>query len=309
MLITFHGVRGSIASPGPETASFGGNTSCVHVRLDCGTHLVLDAGTGIRRLGEELVEHSEPVHVLITHSHWDHIQGMPFFAPLHQRDREILVAGADPELDGHHSGILEQLNGHNFPLYLAELPCRVDYMGPPERYFADRDFRITRRALNHPGGGSAYRLDADGASLAFVTDNELVPPGTPTTSREEWLAFCRGVDLLVHDAQYLPADMPAKHGYGHSLVGQVRELAHDAEVGCLVLYHHDPDRTDAEVDAILRESERWFRERRSPTNCLCAWEGLSIRVERDGRGRRRFALNADRPFALARPTTADLRLG
>ena len=292
MQITFHGVRGSLASPGPETASFGGNTSCVHVRLACGTHLILDAGTGIRRLGNQLVEHSDPLHLLLTHSHWDHIQGFPFFAPLFQPEREIHICRSLPERDAEYNGVLEQMNGHNFPVPRTRLPSRTRYMEDPDAFFAGHDFQFARRALNHPGGGNAYRITADGASLAFVTDNELNPPAAPATSWDEWVAFCRDVDVLIHDAQYLSSDMPRKHGYGHSLVSEVRQL----------------DRTDLEVERILRESEVWFETMKSRTSCLCAWEGLTLEVSRRAGDLPCFQINADRPFGLARPMTDNMRL-
>jgi phosphoribosyl 1,2-cyclic phosphodiesterase len=307
MQIRFYGVRGSIPTPGPATASFGGNTSCVHLRLADGTDFVFDAGTGIRGLGNDLAAQRTPIHLLLTHSHFDHIQGFPFFSPLRDPDREIHVCQGQVADPLQQFGILEQLNGHNFPVTLEGLPARIGYVPDPEAFFARREFRVRRQALNHPGGGMAYRIDADGCSIAFVTDNELDPPEAPATSWGEWVAFCEGVDVLVHDAQYIEQDLPGKHGWGHSLVSQVRRLGHDAGVGCIVLYHHDPDRTDAEVDMILRESEAWFAARGSRTACLCAWEGLVLEVGRDARGQTRLAINQTRPFALAHPMTANLR--
>ena len=303
MQITFHGVRGSIPSPGPATASFGGNTSCVHVRFDCGLHLVFDAGTGIRSLGGQLVGEDFPIHLMLTHSHWDHIQGFPFFAPIHQPDREVHIFRSLPENDTRFSGVLEQMNGHNFPLPHESLAARVAYAGDPEPFFAAREIDVRRRVLNHPGGGFAYRIDADGASLAFVTDNELDPPQAPATTWGEWVDFCQGADVLIHDAQYEETDMPHKHGWGHSLVSQVRQLGHDAGVGCVVLYHHDPERTDLQVERILRESEAWFRTVGSSTSCLCAWEGLQLRVSRRPGGRPGFEVIGPRPRGIDAPAT------
>lgn len=307
MQITFHGVRGSIPSPGPDTASFGGNTSCVHVRFACGLHLVFDAGTGIRSLSTSLAGQDFPIHVMLTHSHWDHIQGFPFFAPIHEPDRQVHIFRSLPEGDTRYNGVLEQMNGHNFPVPHEALAAQVAYAGNPEAFFAREEIRVRRKVLNHPGGGYAYRIDADGASLAFVTDNELDPPGEPATSYGEWVEFCSGADVLIHDAQYEQSDMPHKHGWGHSLVSQVRQLAHDAGVGCVVLYHHDPDRTDLEVDRILRESEAWFDTMGSRTSCLCAWEGLQLRVSREPGGRPCFEVNGRRPAGIPDPATDNFR--
>ncbi|MDZ7825884.1 MAG: MBL fold metallo-hydrolase [Gammaproteobacteria bacterium] len=234
--------------------------------------------------------------------------GVPVLRPLYQPDREIHICRSLPVKDAEYNGVLEQMNGHNHPVPWTKVPSRTGYMEDPHAFFAGHDFRFTRRTLNHPGGGNAYRISADGASLAFVTDNELDPPGAPATSRDEWVEFCRDADVLIHDAQYLESDMPHKHGFGHSLVSQVRQLAFDAGVGCLVLFHHDPDRTDLEVDRILRESEVWFETMKSRTSCLCAWEGLTLEVSRRAGGLPCFEINADRPFGVDRPMTDNMRL-
>jgi len=133
-----------------------------------------------------------------------------------------------------------------------------------------------KRPLNHPGGGSAYKIEEDGLSVAYVTDNELEPPYKPHTTYDEWVEFCHGVDVLIHDAQYIEDDLPHKRGWGHSLISQVRQLAVDAEVGALVMFHHDPDRTDRELDEIVRENEGFFSGRRARARSFCAFEGLAI---------------------------------
>ena len=128
--------------------------------------------------------------------------------------------------------------------------------------------------------GVAHRIEEDGVIVAYVTDNELEPPGKVHTSYDEWVAFCSGIDVLVHDAQYTEADMPHKHGWGHSLMSQVRKLAIDAEDGSLVMFHHDPDRSDAQLDEVQRENDSFFKGKSVPTKCYCAWEGCELRVTR-----------------------------
>ncbi len=130
--------------------------------------------------------------------------------------------------------------------------------------------------INHPGGGYGYRIEDEGTSCAYITDNELDPPGKLTTAYDQWVGFCSGVDVLIHDAQYLASDMPRKHGWGHSLVSQVRQLAVDAEVGCLVMFHHDPDRTDTEIDFIQKDNEHFFHGKHAPAISLCASENTQI---------------------------------
>ncbi len=278
MKIEFCGVRGSIPSPGPGTSKFGGNTSCIHVTLNDGRHLIFDAGTGIRVLGDRLEEEkANPIYVLLTHHHWDHIQGFPFFSPIYRPEQSFFVCCTLSDSHKRLCSLLEQMDGTHFPVNFTELPsigeCIVENI---PGFCRDNGFDVELNPINHPGGGTAYKLREDGFTFAYVTDNELEPPGTPLVSYDEWVEFCRGADVLVHDSQYVEGDMPHKHGWGHSLVSQVRQLALDAEVGRLVLSHHDPDRSDSELEAIQAECEEFFKSKRSDTKVLCAWEGLEL---------------------------------
>lgn len=276
MLITFYGVRGSIASPGPLTNKYGGNTSCVHVKMNSGQNLILDAGTGIRRLGMELVQNDEPLLLLLSHGHWDHIQGYPFFGPIYQPDREIVVFQGMQGNALALAAILEQMDGSNFPVHASDLPSRITTISSVEDYLADQAYTTNRQSLNHPGGGHSYKVEEDGVTFAYITDNELDPPDKPQTTYDEWVEYCRDVDLLIHDAQYTENDMPAKHGWGHSLISQVRQLAVDAQVKNLVMYHHDPERTDSELDEVALESARFFKSRHCKIGSYIAAEGLSF---------------------------------
>ena len=278
MNITFYGVRGSIPAPGPDTVKYGGNTPCVFVELDNGASLILDAGTGIRQLGYRLAETTGSLHILLSHGHWDHIQGYPFFSPIYQRDRQIWVYTNVLE-HAQLCSLFDQIDGANFPLRANELPSRAECITDNvEAALAGEDIQVRRMPINHPGGGYAFHIESDGTSCAYITDNELDPPGKVSTTYDQWVDFCRGVDVLIHDAQFLDADMPFKHGWGHSVISQVRQLAVDAEVGCLVMFHHDPERTDAEIDLIQQENNAWFRGRRAPSRSLCAAEHLQIRL-------------------------------
>ncbi len=280
MKITFYGVRGSIPSPGPDTARYGGNTSCVHVALGDGQNLILDAGTGIRELGKKLAETDDTINILLSHGHWDHIQGYPFFQPIYQPDRLIRVYTSADENHGQLCALFDQIDGANFPVKAGDLPSRSKcIMDDPSSLLMADNIQVQRIRINHPGGGYAYRIEDDTVSCAFITDNELDPPYELSTTYDQWVEFCRGVDVLIHDAQYLESDMPHKHGWGHSLVSQVRKLAVDAEVGSLVLFHHDPDRSDSEIDSIQRENENYFRNIHAPSRSLCAAEGLQIHLK------------------------------
>ncbi|MCK5383402.1 MAG: MBL fold metallo-hydrolase [Gammaproteobacteria bacterium] len=279
MKITFYGVRGSIPSPGPDTSRYGGNTSCVHIETASGQDLVLDAGTGIRNLGKRLIEKDSTINILMSHGHWDHIQGYPFFMPIYQPDRHIRVFTSTNTDHGQIFSLFDQIDGATFPVKANELPSRSECITEDfETQLAMQDICIQRMQLNHPGGGYAYRIEENGASCAYITDNELEPPEKASTTYDQWVEFCHGVDVLIHDAQYLESDMPHKHGWGHSLVSQVRQLAVDAEVGCLVMFHHDPDRTDTEIDFIQKDNDHFFRGKRAPSISLCAAENMQIKL-------------------------------
>ncbi len=281
MVITFYGVRGSIPSPGPTTVKYGGNTSCVHVELSNSQQLILDAGTGMRPLGQKLLQGHNGINIILSHGHWDHIQGYPFFAPIFQPDRQINVFTSD---EGGHQllcSLFEQMDGFNFPLKAEDLPSNGECIFKSvETVLFEKHIHVAKKALNHPGGGSAYRIEDEGTSCAYVTDNELDPPYKLNTRYDEWVDFCSGVDVLIHDAQYTEDDMPHKHGWGHSLISQVRQLAIDAKVGTLILFHHDPDRTDAELDEIQIENERFFKQHYDNNKSYCAAEGMKITLSR-----------------------------
>ena len=282
MIITFYGVRGSTAAPGPQTAKYGGNTSCVHIELDSGNDLILDAGTGIRLLGKKLAKKSTPANIMLSHSHWDHVQGYPFFEPIYQPDRIINVYISVESGRKLLSTLLKQMDGTHFPVKVEDLPSIhvPKFKGIESELYEREGIKVVKQALNHPGGGVAYKIDENGVTCAYVTDNELDPPYALSTNYDQWVNYLHGVDVLIHDAQYTEDDMPHKHGWGHSLISQVRQLATDAEVGTLVMFHHDPDRSDAELDEVQIENEKYLKSHRAPTRSVCAAEGMRIHLSK-----------------------------
>ena len=271
MTVQFWGVRGSVPVPGPDTLRVGGNTSCLSVEWE-DRLLVIDAGTGIRGLGQSLRGSAKEVYLVLSHLHIDHIMGFPLFAPLHEPGPPLYLI--DYRRDGQAWSLLDLLDGVFFPLSPSDLPSRCERVREEAVPFLQRrGMAVTTLDANHPGGAYGFRIaDADRV-VVHIPDNELNPPeAARRTSMAEFVRFCRDADVLSHDAQYLSSDLPEKHGWGHSQVKDVCDLAVAASVRRLVLFHHDPDRSDADLLAI----ESWARDYLgdTPVVCTVAREGL-----------------------------------
>lgn len=271
MIVKFWGVRGTVPTPGAKTVRYGGNTSCVSVDIDDKV-LVLDAGTGIRKLGEELVGTGKEIFVLLSHLHSDHLMGFPLFYPLYEPERRVHL------LDYYKDGVgwtpLSLFDGVHFPLNLDYLPCsyqRVSENGLG--YLRERGLQVEACQVNHPGGAFGYRVDHARQSFVYIPDNELEASDV-TSSFESIAAFCVGADILCHDAQYIDDDLPQKAGWGHSRVRRVCELAIAAHVKHLVLFHHDPERTDEALDHIQEQAQAYLYDHN--ITCSVAYEGLAI---------------------------------
>ena len=260
--VTFWGTRGSIAKAGPSTLRYGGNTSCVAVRSASGTLLVLDCGTGAHGLGQALIEDPDgpPAegHLLISHTHWDHIQGLPFFAPLFEPDTLWHVYGPRGLAGSLSETLAGQMEYSYFPVTIEQLAATVDYHDLVEGTLEIGDVTVHTRYTNHPALTLAYRIEADGASVVYASDHEpnrpeLAAGGDVTVNANErdHVAFLQDADLLIHDAQYLAEEYPAKVGWGHSTAEYAVALARAAAVRRLVLFHHDPARADDRLDALL----------------------------------------------------------
>jgi phosphoribosyl 1,2-cyclic phosphodiesterase len=273
MIVRFWGVRGSIAVPGEATMRYGGNTSCVSV--DLGNRLlILDAGTGILNLARAIENDGRDITLLITHPHADHVAGFPFFTPLYDEERCVNVFDFT-DGDVHWSPI-EMYDGLYSPvrLHQAVAVCRR-VLGPNCEGLRDLGFDAHCIALNHPGGAWGYRIMDGDRSFVYMTDNEL-DASDPRTSFDAFVEFCRGAEVLCHDAQYLDGEIPAKTGWGHSTVTRVCDLAVAAGVRRVVLFHHDPGRTDAALDGIASfASDRLAAH---GIHCDVAWEGLMVEI-------------------------------
>jgi phosphoribosyl 1,2-cyclic phosphodiesterase len=277
MRVKFFGVRGSIPTPGPATVRYGGNSACVEVTLGDGTRIILDGGTGIRECGKQLeaADYHGKIHLFITHGHWDHIIGLPFFAPIYRKDAHIVLHSmTERGRAGTRAPII--FDGSHFPVRFSELPATFERDEQPHEHRIG-SARVRSVELNHPGGCSGFRIDdADGTSVCYLTDNELAPPGDPVATPDGLARFAHGASLLIHDAQYLPDDMPAKRGWGHSLVDEALALARAAEARAVALHHHDPDRDDDALDAIAAHAASWTATHAPALRAIVAREALAL---------------------------------
>jgi phosphoribosyl 1,2-cyclic phosphodiesterase len=216
---------------------------------------------------------------MVSHAHWDHIIGLPFFGPIWRKDTNLVLyplGTAAQERLRHNSVLFDEIH---FPVRAADIPAKIDLVNPTEESWRIGSAVVTRISLNHPGGAQGFRIeDADGSTVAYITDNELNPPGTVVTTPAELANFVRGVGLLIHDAQYVEADMPAKRGWGHSLVTEVLELGRVSEAATVALFHHEPERDDEMLDRVGVTASAWLKECGSSTHVIVAREGLTVRV-------------------------------
>ncbi len=281
--LRFWGVRGSCPAPGPATAGVGGNTSCVTVEAS-GELLILDGGTGLRALGDQLLARG-PVDtaILFSHVHWDHIQGIPFFAPIFRSDTRLAMWGA-PEHMTLEAVMQRQMGGPTFPVPLDRVPAELSFHPiDPGAIASIGPFRITVAGLRHPNGVHGYRIESGGRSIVYATDTEH-QAGTIDAGL---VALARGADLLIYDAQYTPAEYlgqigPARIGWGHSTWEEAVRVASAAGVGQLVLFHHDPTHDDPAIAAIEASAAAIL------PGTIAAREGLTIELEARITGRRRF---------------------
>jgi phosphoribosyl 1,2-cyclic phosphodiesterase len=257
MKVTLWGTRGSLPDAGPETVRYGGNTSCVEVRGEDGTLLVLDAGTGIRRLGRQLNGDVDRIDVLLTHLHMDHIQGLGFFAPLYTEGKEIHIWGPPSTTMDLRSRLARYLSPPLFPVRIRDLPCNLTIHDVAPGRFEIGCFKIDAAFVCHPGPTFGYRVTENGSALAYLPDHEPALCSHHVGREPEWTsgyALAAGVDTLIHDAQYSVAEYPEHVGWGHSSIEQTISFAKAAGVRRLVTFHHDPAHDDHALDHLVEEA-------------------------------------------------------
>ena len=290
MRVRFWGTRGSSSTPGPTTLRYGGNTSCIEVRADDGTLVVLDSGTGAHALGAALVgPGGDPVrgHMLIGHTHWDHIQGFPHFAPLFVEGSEWDVYAPGGRSQQIQDALAGQMAHQYSPINLDALHADVRYHDLSEGSFDLGSVRVQAQYMNHPALTLGYRLEVDGVIVVYATDHEPhslhpidAPPGASPIHREDQrhARFLEGADLVVHDAQYVLDEFPNKNGWGHTPIERAVDYAILARAKRLALFHHDPNREDAAVDRVCELARERVRRAECALEVFAAAEGEVIEL-------------------------------
>ncbi len=284
MRLRFWGTRGSIPTPGLQTAIFGGNTSCVELRAKDGTTLVLDCGTGIRLLGLDMLSRPRPhrIHLLIGHTHWDHIQGFPFFTPAFLPGTELNIYGSIAFQRSLEDSLSGQMQYSYFPVKLQELPSRIHYTELEEGFFRIGQVLVETQYLNHTAPTIAYRITCDGARVAYVTDHEPFwnSPGPlfdhPGDQRH--IKFLKDADLVIHDAQYTSEEYSTKLAWGHSPAEYVTDIAMAAGAARLALFHHDPEHDDDTIKRIQDTQRERASAAGSSLDVFAAAEGMELEI-------------------------------
>jgi phosphoribosyl 1,2-cyclic phosphodiesterase len=290
--LTFWGVRGSIPSPGPEVVRYGGNTACVEVWFD-NRLFILDAGSGIRPLGLSLMQRFEKIKafIFISHMHWDHIQGLPFFSPFRDANNAFTILGCEEANLQLEEIIADQMKSVYFPIAMSDLTANIQFQRLYEEEFMVGPVAVQTMYLNHPGNTLAYRFDYNKQALVYISDNEpfdavnrlpltnkVKRNNYPEDNHQRLVDFIRGADILIHDAQYFPDEYAQRVNWGHSPFTYTVDVGIVAGVRQLFLYHHDPNHSDDRLEEKLALAREQVVACGSNLNCVLARERETIEL-------------------------------
>lgn len=273
------GSRGSIPVSGTEYVKYGGDTTCMEIRTRSGEIIIVDAGTGIRRLGNHLIEEDRwHYHFIFTHAHWDHVMGFPFFKPIFN-EKAVFEMHRCP----FHSRFVETvlnkvMSAPYFPVKFDELRARMNFEDACPWTFSIGTVNITPISISHPNGGAGYCFEEDGKRFVFLTDNELDFPHPGGLSRKDYSDFSKGADLLIHDAEYTLEEYQSTRGWGHSTFTDATRLALDAGVQRLGLFHLNQDRKDGEMDAMVDRCKGLISDAKADLECFAVGCDFSITI-------------------------------
>jgi phosphoribosyl 1,2-cyclic phosphodiesterase/CheY-like chemotaxis protein len=279
--VTIWGARGTLPVPGPDSIKFGGNTMCVTIENSRSIQ-ILDAGSGIKVLSSALLLQglgSKKKRIYISHPHWDHINALPFFAPLYIQGNEFEILGSEQGDLGMKQIISSQMEGVYFPVKIKEFGSHVVFTDIRTDEFERDGFKVKTMLLNHPGNCLGYRFDYNGKSICYITDNEIYPKDSPSYNmgfEKALISFMESADLVITDATYTDEEYRKKANWGHSSVSEVCRIAHEAKVKRLFLAHHDPDQMDIHIANKEKFAKKILKEMGSKVKCIAPKEGTSI---------------------------------
>ena len=280
MLIRCWGARGSIPVSGPEYLKYGGDTTCLEIRTADDAIIIVDAGSGIRRLGNRLLAEGRFEYSMVfTHSHWDHILGFPFFKPIYRKEAIIHMCGCPFNEESVKEMIAKVMSSPNFPVDYNNVQAQISYQESCQSSFAVRSLTIDPIRASHPNSGIGYKFSERGKTFVFLTDNELTHRHPGGLDFADYVRFAAGADLLFHDSEFTEEEYRTKKGWGHSTYRAALQLALDAGVKKFGLFHHNQERTDEALDEIADNCRKIVAGRGSSLECFAVREGMEIRLE------------------------------
>jgi phosphoribosyl 1,2-cyclic phosphodiesterase len=279
MKITCWGARGSIAVSGTEYVKYGGDTTCIEIRSKNNDVIIVDAGTGLRKLGNKLIaENQQSCHMLFTHAHWDHLLGFPFFKPIYRKGTKISLYGCPYAQKSIADILSKSMIAPYFPIEFGQLQAAFTSNQTCDKPFQIGPITITPIQLSHPNQGVGYKFTEDGKSFVFLTDNELSQRHPGGGEYGDYLRFAENADLLVHDAEYTAEQYTLTKGWGHSLYTDALRLALEAKVKQFGLFHHNQERSDADLDRIVKDCEGTVQQKNSKLRCFALSVGMEIEL-------------------------------